>query len=158
MPEQYPLELPVEAKDEIVTGIINPEKLLNHQTFPWFRGKFNVYEPDAVDTAYLKNMRKNLGFVVVAACGNSGSKEMLPAFFKVMDRAGISPNRITLCFLDPDKKPKEGLVLKYRVAAIPAIIVLYKKRPMMKIEGPVKASIETYIAERMREMKRFIIF
>lgn len=136
----------------------NPALLKRGKVTPLFSEKFNSYEPDATDTAFLKNMRTHLSFIIAADLRTSAGENLLARFFKLMNCAGINSNRITLCNSAAGENQSPAICEKYRITKIPTIIVLYKNRPLIKIEGPVKGSIETDIAERMREIKRFIIF
>ena len=158
MSETSDEEISVAIKPKIVTGIMSVEKLMDDKKFPWFRKKFNAYKPDATSAAFLKNMKKHLSFIVFAATWNHDSKELVPKFSKTMNRAGIESEKIILCFMDTDKKSKESLGVKFKVQELPTVIVLYKDRPLMKIENEIKVSIETDIADRMRKMKGQIIF
>lgn len=145
-------------RPKIITGIYDHRKLITDKAFVWFRKPYHSYTTNPVEIAFLRNMKSQLSFLVFAATWSKESHDLLPSFFKVMSRAEIKRDRITLCFLDRNKISGEGLEEKYHITIVPTIVVFCKERPLMKIEGRANISVETDIAERMRQLRDRIIF
>lgn len=151
-------ESTVVVKPKIITGIYDHRKLITDKAFSWFRKPYHSYTTNPVDIAFLRNMKSELGFLIFAATWSKESHDLLPSFFKVMSRAEVQKNRITLCFVDGSKSSGERLEEKYRITKVPTIVVFCKERPLMKIEVKANVSVETDIAERMRLLQDRIIF
>lgn len=158
MGEVNDVESTVVIKPKIITGIYDHQKLITDKAFSWFRKPYHSYRPDFVNTAFLKAMKSQLSYLVFAATWSKESHDLLPSFFKVMSRAEIKAEKISLYFVDRNKNSGEGLEEKYRITKVPTIMVFCKERPLMKIEERANVSIETDIAERMRQLRNMIIF
>jgi hypothetical protein len=75
------------------------------------------------------------------------SQQLLPQFYKVMDLAGISKQRITLCFLDRDKRSPQGIENSYSINNTPVFIILQKGIEIGRITETINQSIEVAIAD-----------
>jgi len=92
-------------------------------------------------------MPKDIQFMVFAGTWCEKSQELLPRFYKVLDLAGISRQRVTLCFLDRDKRSPQGIENNYSINTTPVFIILQKGVEIGRITETISQSIEADIAD-----------
>lgn len=137
----------VNTEQNVITGITDVRMLERSVGYRWFKDGYFNYQPNISAIAVLKDLPKDIQFIVFAGTWCESSQHLLPKFYRVMDLAGISKQRITLCFLDRDKRSPQGVEQNYSIYSTPVFIILQKGVEIGRITETVNQSIEADIAD-----------
>ena len=115
-------------------GIINRSLLLNDPSFQWFveNGKYGEATASAV-AAFQKNGSK-VSLLVFCGTWCEDSHNLLPKFYRLMDKAGFPESKISLVAVDRSKKAVQQLHEKYQLKTVPTFIVLVNGKEVGRVE------------------------
>jgi thiol-disulfide isomerase/thioredoxin len=115
-------------------GIINRSILVNDTSFQWFieNGKYGEADASAV-AAFQKNGSK---ITLLVFCGTwcHDSQNLLPKFYKLMDKAGFPESKICLVAVDRKKTGVNQLHEKFHLKSVPTFIVLVNGKEAGRVE------------------------
>jgi thiol-disulfide isomerase/thioredoxin len=135
------------TEQNVITGITDVRILERSVGFRWFKDGYFNYQSNISAVNVIKDMPKDIQFVIFAGTWCERSQSLLPQFYRVMDLAGISKQRITLCFLDRDRRSPQGIENNYSINSTPVFIILQKGIEIGRITEAVNQSIEADIAD-----------
>lgn len=128
-------------KEHMALGWLERDAFVNDD-FPAFK---QVYDTVAVGPDFVE-MIKVLGhdveYLVVLGTWCSDSKREVPRFLKIIDLAGIAPERVKYYGVDRTKQSPGELPGQYNIELVPTIIVLKNGSEMGRIVESPKNSIE----------------
>lgn len=135
------------TEQNVITGITDVRILERSVGFRWYKDGYFNYQTNLSAVNVIRDMPKDIQFVVFAGTWCERSQSLLPQFYRVMDLAGISRQRITLCFLDRDRRSPQGIENNYSINSTPVFIILQKGIEIGRITETVNQSIEADIAD-----------
>jgi len=121
-------------------GYIDEQKLSNE--FEWFRNGYTNYKPDSAFVEEISKAKSPYTLLVFGAIWCSDTKELLPQFYKTIDKAGISHDKVKLYLLDEKKRSPEKLEKKYHVKKVPTFILLMDGKEVDRIIEKADNSME----------------
>lgn len=115
-------------------GIINKSLLVNDPSFQWFieNGKYGDADASAV-AAFQKNGSK-ISLLVFCGTWCHDSQNLLPKFYKLIDKAGFPESKIVLVAVDKSKIAVQNLHVKYQLKTVPTFIVLVNGKEVGRVE------------------------
>ncbi len=137
----------VNTEQNVIVGISDVRILERSLSYRWYKDGYFNYQLNISAINAIKEMPKDIEFIVFAGTWCEKSQQLLPQFYKVMDLAGISKQRITLCFLDRDKRSPQGIENSYHINNTPVFIILQKGIEIGRITETINQSIEVAIAD-----------
>lgn len=137
----------VNTEQNVITGVTDVRMLERSIGYKWFKDGYFNYQVNQSAVSVIKEMPKDIQFVVFAGTWCEISRQILPQFYRSMDLARISKQRITLCFLDRDKKSPQGLENSYNINTTPVIIILQKGIEIGRITENTFQPIEAAVAD-----------
>jgi thiol-disulfide isomerase/thioredoxin len=137
----------INTEQNVITGITDVRLLERGIGFRWFKDGYFNYQPNLSAINVIKDLPKDIQFVVFAGTWCELSQKLLPQFYRVMDLAGVPKQKITLCFLDRDKRSPQGIENSYAINNTPVFIILQKGIEIGRITEVVSQSIEADIAD-----------
>lgn len=137
----------VNTEQNVIVGISDVRILERSLSFRWYKDGYFNYQLNISAINAIKEMSKDIQFIVFAGTWCEKSQQLLPQFYKVMDLAGISKQRITLCFLDRDKRSPQGIENNYIINNTPVFIILQKGIEIGRITETINQSIGVAIAD-----------
>jgi thiol-disulfide isomerase/thioredoxin len=137
----------VNTEQNVIVGISDVRMLERSLSYRWYKDGYFNYRSNISAVNFIKEMPKDIQFMVFAGTWCEKSQQLLPQFYKVLDLAGISRQRVTLCFLDRDKRSPQGLENNYSINSTPVFIILQKGLEIGRITETVNQSIEADIAD-----------
>ncbi len=137
----------VNTEQNVIVGISDVRILERGLGNRWYKDGYFNYQTNISAVNAIKEMSRDIQFVVFAGTWCEKSQVLLPQFYRVMDLAGISRQRITLCFLDRDKRSPQGFENNYSINNTPVFIILQKGAEIGRITESVNQSIEADIAD-----------
>lgn len=137
----------VNTEQNVIVGISDVRILERGLSYRWYKDGYFNYQSNISAVTAIKEMPKDIQFMVFAGTWCEKSQELLPRFYKVLDLAGISRQRVTLCFLDRDKRSPQGIENNYSINTTPVFIILQKGVEIGRITETISQSIEADIAD-----------
>lgn len=114
-----------ESKQEkVLQGVISRSIIEADTTFKWFPTNFKYAAPDAATVAIFKEKKKQFKLIVFGGTWCEDTQNLLPLFYKLMDKSGYPQQHITLVGVDREKKSGNELSGKYNIKNVPTFIVL----------------------------------
>lgn len=115
-------------------GIINKSLLVNDPSFQWFieNGKYGDADASAV-AAFQKNGSK-ISLLVFCGTWCHDSQNLIPKFYKLIDKAGFPESKIVLVAVDKSKIAVQNLHVKYQLKTVPTFIVLVNGKEVGRVE------------------------
>lgn len=137
----------VNTEQNVIVGISDVRLLERGLSYRWYKDGYFNYKTNTSAVNAIREMPKDIQFMVFAGTWCEKSQQLLPQFYKVLDLAGISRQRVTLCFLDRDKRSPQGIENNYSIHNTPVFILLQKGLEIGRITESVNQSIEADIAD-----------
>jgi thiol-disulfide isomerase/thioredoxin len=137
----------VNTEQNVLVGISDVRILERGLSNRWYKEGYFNYQGNISAINAIKEMPKDIQFIVFAGTWCEKSQNLLPQFYRVMDLAGVSRQRTTLCFLDRDKRSPQGFENNYSVNTTPVFIILQKGLEIGRIVATANQSIESDIAD-----------
>lgn len=115
--------------DEMLVGYCNRDgfSMINSKFDSIFRAEYNLYQPDPVIVAQIKDQLKKKRIVLVMGTWCGDSRDWVPRFYKVMDQARFDYKKLSLICVDHQKKADVEGLDKLKIERVPTFI-FYKKR------------------------------
>lgn len=135
---------------KILTGISNAHALMTDTAFHWFKERHDSYKSDQAAVAKITAKASSLHFIVFGGTWCSDTRDLLPAFYQVMEQAHITDSQITLYLLDRTKKAADGSTDTYSITNVPTFVVLRDGKPVGQVVESVKKNIESDIADLLK--------
>lgn len=118
---------------KILKGTINRSIFLNDTAFNWFADNYKYSNPDAsAIEAFTKNKDK-FKVLVFAGTWCEDSRNLIPLFYKLVDKSNFNENNIYLIGVDRTKVALNNLHKKFDVTLIPTFIVLHKGKEIGRV-------------------------
>lgn len=115
-------EVIAEDNTKILKGTINRQVLESDPAFPWFsenlKGQANA---EAVEI--FKNNASQFTMVVFGGTWCSDTRNLLPVFYRLVDKSGYPDKQITLIGVDRQKTAPNDLHKTYNISQVPTFIV-----------------------------------
>lgn len=122
-----------DPESKILSGTINRSIIENDTAFKWFKenGQYGTAEPSAVE-AFKKNAPK-FSLVVVIGTWCHDSQNLLPKFYRLIEKSGFPEAKITLISVDRDKKSFDKSSQKYKITNVPTFIVFKDGKELARV-------------------------
>ncbi len=122
-----------DERSKILSGKINRSILENDTAFAWFKEnmKWGQAEPAAIE-AFKKNAEKfNLVVVVGTWCHDSNN--LLPKFYRLLDKSGYPESKVLLIAVDRSKHAYKHYEQKYSITNTPTFIVMQNGKEVGRV-------------------------
>jgi len=116
--------------------------LNNEKIYPWFNKGYNSYRPDPLIIDSLMKIKQQIRIIVFGGSWCSDTKDLLPAFYKTAEGAGISAKSIRLIGVDRQKDSHDAKSKRYHITNVPTFVFFYKGKEIGRIVESVNQSIE----------------
>jgi Thioredoxin. len=113
-----------DAKTKVLKGIINRQVLETDTAFKWFKENMKWGFADSGAVAAFKQYGSRFTVIVFGGTWCSDTKNLLPVFYRLVDKSGYDEKNITLVAVDRNKQTTHGLNKKYHITNVPTFIVL----------------------------------
>ncbi|MFL9481805.1 TlpA family protein disulfide reductase [Chitinophagaceae bacterium LWZ2-11] len=112
-----------DADSKILNGVVNRSIIENDTSFAWFKEnmKYGTTNPAAIEA--FKNNKDKFTIVVFGGTWCHDTQNLLPIFYRLVDKSGYPEKEITLIAVDREKHTTTNLQDKYKVTNVPTFIV-----------------------------------
>jgi thiol-disulfide isomerase/thioredoxin len=102
-----------DAKTKVLKGIINRQILESDTTFKWFKENMKWGFADSSAVAAFKQYGNNFKMIVFGGTWCGDTKNLLPVFYRLVDKSGYNEKNIMLVAVDRKKQTIHHLNKKY---------------------------------------------
>jgi thiol-disulfide isomerase/thioredoxin len=122
-----------DSADKVLKGYITRNVLENDTAFKWFSEniKYGTADSAAVD-AFKKNAA-NFNVVVFGGTWCHDTQNLLPVFYRLVDKSGYPESKITIVAVDRAKTAPNNLHKTYNVTNVPTFIVLREGKEIGRV-------------------------
>ena len=118
---------------KMLKGIINRSLLETDTAFAWFKEGMQYGKPDeAAVTAFQQNKGK-FTMVVFGGTWCEDTQNLLPKFYRLVDKSGYPETSITLVAVDRQKTTTNNLHTTYSIVNVPTFIVLKEGKEVGRV-------------------------
>lgn len=108
---------------KILKGIINKQLLSGDTSFNWYASSQKTYTPDTSVVSVLQK-NKNVSYIIFGGTWCEDTQFILPKFFMLQQKAGISDDRITFFGVDRQKQTIGNIASAMNITNVPTIIIM----------------------------------
>ncbi|MCB2205570.1 thioredoxin [bacterium] len=136
------LAAPIFAQDEepVLTGPLEIPDLL--ELPGWFGDDFVSYTPDPQYTGELSNYMTDVSIICVLGTWCSDSKREVPRLLRILQVAGITPEKLQMIGVDREKKSPGGEAAPYHITHVPTFVFLRDGKEIGRIVEEPLATLE----------------
>lgn len=134
------LPCPAQRVNKKWVGYTDEQQLASE--FEWFRQGYASYSPDSADVKQLSTALVPYTLLVFGGVWCGDTKRLLPKFYKTLDQAGISHDKVKLYLVNEKKRSHEKLEKNYTIKWVPVFIILKDGKEVGRITEKTEVSIE----------------
>ena len=117
-------ETVMNGDEKILKGYINRAAIENDTTFAWFKTNMNYGQADAAAVEAFRDKADKFSMIVFGGTWCGDTQNLLPVFYRLVDKSGYPESKITLIGVDRTKQAIDDLHVKYNVTNVPTFIVI----------------------------------
>ncbi len=141
-------EIVKDSVDKILIGKISRSVIENDTAFGWFKENMKWGTANSKAVEIIQQNKNDLSFVVFAGTWCHDTQNILPVFYRMLDKAEFSNNKIILYGTDRNKITLNNLSERYKVTNVPTFIVYLKNKEIGRVvEYGKYGDVEKEIAE-----------
>lgn len=118
---------------KILKGVINRRLIENDTSFRWFSENMRYGQTDPAAIESFRKNKNKFNLVVFGGTWCHDTQNLLPGFYRLVDKSGYPENKITLIGVDRAKTTLNNLQTKYGVTRVPTFIVMQGDREVGRV-------------------------
>lgn len=120
-------------RSKILSGIVHRSTIENDTAFAWFKENMKWGEADASAIAAIQKNASKFSLVVVCGTWCHDSNNLLPKFYRLLDKSGYPESKVLLIAVDRTKHAYKQYELKYGITNTPTFIVMQKGKEVGRV-------------------------
>jgi thiol-disulfide isomerase/thioredoxin len=117
-------EVTHDASSKILKGYVDRATIESDTSFKWFKENMKYGTADAAAVQAFQANGNNVHFVVFGGTWCSDTQNLLPVFYRLADKGGVTDDKITLIGMDRAKTALNGFEKAFNVTRVPTFIVM----------------------------------
>ena len=109
---------------KMLKGVINRSLIENDTAFAWFKESMQYGKPDDAAVAAFQQHKADFTMVVFGGTWCEDTQNLLPKFYKLIDKSDFPESSIILVAVDRAKTTLNNLHVTYNITNVPTFIVL----------------------------------
>jgi thiol-disulfide isomerase/thioredoxin len=140
--------------EKILKGYINRSIIESDPAFPWFKQNMQYGQADATAVNAFKTNADKFKIIAFGGTWCHDTQNLLPLFYRVVDKSGYDEKNITLLGVDRAKTTINDLQVKYGVTRVPTFIVMHDGKEVGRVVEYGKTGLmEKELGEIVRSIK-----
>ena len=111
-------------EQHILRGIVNKYLVQNDSSYRWYNSSQGYYNPDTATMNAFERAKGKVQFVVFGGTWCEDTQFILPKFFKLQEKTGVTDDAITFFAVNRGKKSLGNITEAFNVKLVPTIIVM----------------------------------
>jgi len=120
-------------RTKVLKGYLNRSILESDTTFHWFQENMKWGQADAAAVQSFSNNKDKFSMLIFGGTWCSDTKNLLPQFYRLVDKSDYPDNRITLVGVDREKATVDNLHKKWNITNVPTFIVLHNGKEVGRV-------------------------
>lgn len=112
-----------EGNAKILRGSITRSVLETDTAFKWFADNYKYGTPDAAAVEAFSKNKDKFSIVVFGGTWCHDTQNLLPSFYKLIDKSGFPADKIYLIGVDRKKTTIKSLQTKFNIINVPTFII-----------------------------------
>lgn len=138
---------------KVLKGYINRSLIENDPEFTWFKQNMQYGQADASAVTAFQNNASKFKMIVFGGTWCHDTQNLLPVFYRLVDKSGYPDKNITLLGVDRAKTTVDDLHVKYSVTRVPTFIVMHDGKEVGRVVEYGSGSIEKDLAALVGSIK-----
>jgi thiol-disulfide isomerase/thioredoxin len=122
-----------DTKTKVLKGYINRSIIENDTAFAWFKENMKWGQADAAAIESFSKNKDKFTMLVFGGTWCGDTKNLLPVFYRLIDKSGYPDSKITLIGVDRAKTTIEDLHVKWNIKNVPTFIVLHDGKEVGRV-------------------------
>lgn len=118
---------------KIISGKVNRNVLESDTAFAWFQENMKWGEADASAVAAIQKNASKFSLVIVFGTWCHDSNNLLPKFYRLLDKSGFPESKVLLIAVDRNKKAYKNLQAPFHITNTPTFIVLQNGKEIGRV-------------------------
>lgn len=136
------------GNEKILKGTISRAIIENDSAYGWFKENMKWGKADAAAVAAFSKNKDKFKMVVFGGTWCGDTKNLLPIFYRLVEKSGYPEKNITLIGVDRAKTAPNDLHLKYNIKNVPTFIVFKDGKEIGRVvEYGTKGAIDKELGE-----------
>ena len=115
---------PKHPEVKIARGLVNKYLIQNDTAYKWYSKNQAGYNPDTATINAFERAKGKYQFVVFGGTWCEDTQFLLPKFFKLQEKSGLSDDVITLYGVNRAKNSLGNIAKAFNITLVPTIIVM----------------------------------
>lgn len=139
--QQLSTSVPDHEEGKYLVGVVTTEQITSDTSFGWWasNSKYFKAKPKVVES--IQQKADSVQYVLFLGTWCHDSQQLLPAYLKSLEAAGVPDKNLTLIAVDRKKVAPGNLHKVFNVVNVPTIIVMKQGKEMGRIEEFGKTSL-----------------
>ena len=120
--------------EKVLKGLLSRSDIENDTAFKWFKDNMKFGQADAAAVAAFKQHAQDIQLVVFGGTWCEDTQNLLPVFYRLIDKSGFPDSSITLIGVDRPKTTLYDLHKAFNVTKAPTFIVLKDGKEVGRVE------------------------
>jgi thiol-disulfide isomerase/thioredoxin len=143
-----------DSADKVLKGYISRSVLESDTAFKWFAEnmKYGTADANAVE-AFRTNAAK-FDMIVFGGTWCHDTQNLLPVFYRLLDKSGYPQNKVTLIAVDREKTAPADLHKTYNVTNVPTFLIMKDGKEVGRVveygkEGQIDKELGEIVAKEI---------
>lgn len=137
--------------EKILKGVINRSIIESDTSFKWFKENMKWGQADAAAIEAFKKNKDKFTMIVFGGTWCHDTQNLLPVFYRLVDKSGYPDKNITLIGVDRKKQTLYNLQTKYNIKNVPTFIVMHDGKEVGRVveygkEGAIDKELGQMVA------------
>ena len=147
-----------DTETKVLKGYINRSVLQSDTAFKWFAENMKYGSADASAVQAFKTNAATFNVVIFGGTWCHDTQNLLPVFYRLVDKSGFPENKITLIAVDRDKTGPADVQKTYKITNVPTFIVMKDGKEVGRVveygkEGQIDRELGEIVAKEVGGMK-----
>ena len=120
--------------EKVLKGLLSRADIENDTAFKWFKDNMKYGQADAAAVAAFKQHAQDIQLVVFGGTWCEDTQNLLPVFYRLIDKSGFPDSSITLIGVDRPKTTLYDLHKAFNVTKAPTFIVMKDGKEVGRVE------------------------
>jgi thiol-disulfide isomerase/thioredoxin len=121
------------GNEKILIGYLNRSVIENDTAFKWFKQNMQYGTAYAPAIESFKAKSNHFKLMVFAGTWCEDSQNLLPVFYRLLEKSNFSEKNVTLIGVDRNKTTIEDLHTKYSITRVPTFIILKNGKEVARV-------------------------
>ena len=120
-------------ESKILKGTLNRSLIENDTAFAWFKDNMRYGSVDEYALTAFKQKSGQFSILVFGGTWCHDTQNLLPKFYRLLDKSGFPENKVTLIGVDRAKTAPNELHTKWNITNVPTFIILKNGKEMGRV-------------------------